>query len=165
MRILSVDPGTVFSGWALLDGETCRPIEFGKTDNGQLLSWLRNGIPAAVDVVAIEMVASYGMPVGREVFLTVLWIGRFYEAIQRGMPSAPIELQDRKWVKVHLCNNIRANDANIRQALVDRFAQGVSNHGKGTKAQPGWFYGFAVDVWQAYALGVCVADEHAEVRA
>lgn len=163
MRILAIDPGTVSSGWAVLDGDTCTPLDFGNTDNGQLLSWLRNGV-LAVDVVAIEMVASYGMPVGREVFLTVLWTGRFYEAIQRGMPAAPIELQPRSWVKVHLCNSMRAGDANIRQALVDRFAQGATNHGKGTKANPGWFYGFTADAWQAYALGVCVADEHQPAR-
>ena len=156
MRILAVDPGTTQSGWAVIDADTCQPLDFGKAANVQVLSWLRSDpLP---DVVAIEMVASYGMPVGREVFTTVLWIGRFYEALEsRGRKP---ELQDRKWVKVHLCNSIRANDATIRQALVDRFAQGEPNHGKGTKAKPGWFHGFAVDVWQAYALAVCVADEH-----
>ena len=160
MRILAIDPGTVSSGWALLDGYDCKPYDVGKTDNGQVLSWLRNGVPRA-DVVAIEMVASYGMPVGREVFTTVLWIGRFYEALEhRGQRP---ELHERGFVKVHLCRSLKANDANIRRALVDRFAEGMSNHGKGTKANPGWFYGFAVDVWQAYALGVCVADEHNEV--
>ena len=52
----------------------------------------------------------------------------------------------------------RAKDANIRQALVDRFAPGQPNHGKGTKDEPGWFHGFRADVWQAYALAVLVAD-------
>ena len=56
------------------------------------------------------------------------------------------------------CHGSRAKDTNIRQALVDRFAPGQPNHGKGTKAEPGWFYGFRADVWQAYALAVYVAD-------
>jgi hypothetical protein len=163
MRILSIDPGTVSSGWSLIDADDCRPHDGGKTDNGQVLSWLRNGVPQA-DVVAIEMVSSYGMPVGREVFTTVLWIGRFYEAVQRNGGIKP-ELHDRGFVKVHLCHSVRATDATIRQALIDRFASGVENRGKGTKAKPGWFHGFAADQWQAYALAVCVADEHAEVHA
>lgn len=53
---------------------------------------------------------------------------------------------------------MKANDATVRQALVDRFAPGQPNHGKGTKAAPGWFHGFRADVWQAYALAVYVAD-------
>ena len=164
MRILSIDPGTTESGWALIDGDTCQPIEFGKNGNGKVLDWLRHGALAA-DVIAIEMVASYGMPVGRDVFTTVLWIGRFYEAVERdrGAARRP-ELHDRGFVKVHLCRSVKANDANIRQALVDRFAEGQPNFGKGTKANPGWFHRFAVDVWQAYALAVCVADEHAQVH-
>ena len=52
----------------------------------------------------------------------------------------------------------KAKDSNIRQALVDRFAPGQPNYGKGTKAQPGWFYGFNADIWQAYALAVYAAD-------
>ena len=45
------------------------------------------------------------------------------------------------------------------QALVDRFAPGQPNHGKGTKAEPGFFYGFRADVWQAFALAVYAADQ------
>ena len=51
--------------------------------------------------------------------------------------------------KLNLCQDSRAKDANIRQALIDRFASGTPNGGKGTKKAPGWFYGFSDDVWQA----------------
>lgn len=32
------------------------------------------------------------------------------------------------------------------------------NHGKGTKAAPGWFHEFRADIWQAMALAVYTAD-------
>ncbi len=47
---------------------------------------------------------------------------------------------------------MRAKDANISQALRDRFGE------KGTKAHPGWFYGVSKDVWSAIAVGVAYYD-------
>ena len=67
----------------------------------------------------IEMVASYGMSVGREVLDTVLWIGRFYQALNT---CCPVRLLCRIEEKRHICHNTRANDAAIRRALIDRFA-------------------------------------------
>ena len=118
---------------------------------------LRTSHPAGGDSTAthaaIEMVASYGMAVGAEVFDTCVWIGRFHEAIFGGArPHLPARGQAPP------LRHAKAKDANITQALVDRFAPGQPNRGKGTKAAPGFFYGFAADMWQAYALAVLVAD-------
>jgi hypothetical protein len=85
-----------------------------------------------------------------------VWIGRFAER----SPVTP-ELVYRRDVKLHHCHSAKAKDANITQALIDRFAPGVPNKGKGTKAEPGWFYGFRADIWQSYALAVYVADTKA----
>lgn len=150
--VLAIDPGNVESAYALIDTTTRRPVEFGKIPNPLLLDRLPN--LAHGTVTAIEMVASYGMPVGREVFETCVWIGRYQQQISYRLP----QLVYRQPVKLHHCNSARAKDSNIIQALVDRFASGQPNKGKGTKADPGWFYGFAADVWQAYALAVYVAD-------
>lgn len=171
-RVLAIDPGNTESAYALIDQATRRPMEFAKVPNGDLLDELEglttyghaHGLCA--DVVAIEMVASYGMPVGADVFETCVWIGRFYERINtRGSLGIDVRLVKRHPVKLHHCQSARAKDSNITQALVDRFAPGQPNRGKGTKNEPGWFHGFAADVWQAYALAVYIADTHSPVPA
>lgn len=80
------------------------------------------------DKVIIEMVASYGMPVGKEVFDTCVWIGRFKQrALSEGKE---VEYIYRKDEKMNICHSMKAKDSNIRQALIDRF--GVV----GTKKNP-----------------------------
>jgi hypothetical protein len=151
--VLAIDPGNAESAYVLID-EDCRPVEFGKVPNDELridvLPPLLNGLHNDRDRVAIEMVRSYGMPVGAEVFETVVWIGRLFErSLTWGHRPHLIYRGD---VKVHHCHSAKAKDANVRQALIDRFGD------KGTKSNPGWFYGFKADVWQAMALAVYVAD-------
>ena len=162
-RILAIDPGNTHSGWCIIDADTRRPQWHGKNANPDVLTACYGDDPAAhmpffsdVDHVVIEMIASYGMAVGAELFETCVWIGRFHEAIRISGPAP--QLVKRQPVKLHHCHSPRATDSNVRQSLVDRFAPGQRNHGKGTKADPGWFYGFAADVWQAYALAVYIAD-------
>ena len=41
--ILAIDPGHTESGWVLIDGETCQPLEFGKTPNAEVLDLFRRG--------------------------------------------------------------------------------------------------------------------------
>jgi hypothetical protein len=160
--ILAIDPGNTESGYALIDYVTCQPVEVGKIPNEDLLDllcqWLDGG-EGSIDNVAIEMVASYGMPVGKDVFETCVWIGRFAQVVDSfGAFGMPCDLVYRADVKLHLCHTTKAKDANITQALIDRFAAGEPNRGKGTKADPGWFFGFKADIWQAYALAVLTAD-------
>ena len=153
-RTLAIDPGNTESAYVVIEDDTRRPVTFGKIPNDHLLGKMdMDPNVHFADRVVIEMVASYGMPVGADVFETCVWIGRFVE-------RAPVEpvLQVRGPVKLHHCRSSKAKDSNIIQALVDRFAPGQPNRGKGTKDAPGWFYGFAADVWQAYALAVYAAD-------
>ena len=103
-----------------------------------------------IDKLVIEMIASYGMPVGKEVFETCVWIGRFVElAIVQNIDIAYIYRKDEK---MNICHNMKAKDSNIRQALIDRFGP------VGTKKNPGWFYGFKADIWSAYAVGITYLD-------
>lgn len=151
MTILALDPGNTQTGYAILEMPEFRLIKFGKADNTSLLTLVANSdILYDVDAVAIEMVASYGMAVGREVFETCVWIGRFHQAADH--PNTHYVY--RKEEKEILCGSLRAKDANIRQALIDRYARHDLKNGKGTKGNPDVFYGVSKDVWAAIAVGV-----------
>ena len=156
LTLLAIDPGTFASGWAILDMETCRPEKCGKTDNSELIRMIGERELWAPEAV-VEMMTSYGARVGRETLETLVWIGRFIqELVRQGTGTRSMYRRD---VKLELVGLTRATDADLRQYLEDRFAYGTRNHGKGTKEQPGWFYGFHADIWQAYALGVAFLDK------
>lgn len=148
MTILAIDPGPVESAWVVYDGRV--PCAFAKWDNRKIRETLDGHLSGACRSVVIESVASYGMPVGVEVFETVWWAGRFHEiVVAGGREGARLP---RKDVKLHLCHSPRANDATIRQALIDKF--GGKDVAIGKKAAPGPLYGLKADCWQALALGV-----------
>lgn len=150
MKILSIDPGNEFSGYCIIDSETYKPLEFGKIENNELLEIIKT---RQYDNSAIEMIASYGMSVGKSVFDTCVWIGRFIQVL-----NVPYKYIYRRDEKMEICGSMRAKDTNIRHALIDRFAKHDFNSGKGTKANPDWFYGFKADVWSAYAIAVTYID-------
>ena len=95
-----------------------------------------------------------------EVFDTCFWIGRFWEFATLYGVSHPPQKIFRREEKLYLCGRASAKDANIRQALVDRYAPGQPNYGKGTKKNPGFFYGFAADMWAAMAVAVTYFDKY-----
>ena len=152
MKVLAIDPGTTQSAWVVMDSETLKPEVASILENSELLSRLYR-IDLAEWRFAIEMVASYGMPVGKEVFETCVWIGRFWEALHIRSIYEP-ELIYRREEKLHICESPKANDATIRHALIDRFAEHDFKFGRGTKKNPDWFYGFKQDMWAAYAVGL-----------
>ena len=150
MKVLAIDPGNRKSAWCMIDGETLRPLFFDKEENQVVLTAVQH-IP--YDRIVIERVASYGMAVGRDVFETCEWVGRFTQAAR-----VPPDYVYRQEEKLHICGDSRAKDTNIRRALIDRFAQHDLKNGKGTKKNPDWFYGFSADVWQAYAVAVTYVE-------
>lgn len=154
MNILAIDPGPTQSAYLVL--EDGKPTMHAKVPTGELLKEIRNtfgdshALFAGCDHLAIEMVQSFGMSVGQEIFETVLWTGRMIEAWPRAH-----SLVYRKDVKMHFCHSMRAKDSNIRTALIDRFG-GESAIGR--KAAPGPLYGISGDVWSALAIAVYFAD-------
>lgn len=161
--ILGLDPGNKETGYCIVD-ENLKPIMFGKEPNEIVMAICKTTLVEAdmnTDsyIVAIERVASYGMAVGSEVFETCEWIGRFAQELGH---FAPVDYVYRRDEKKYICGSPTANDAAIRRALADRFAYGEPNYGKGTKKQPGFFYGFKADIWSAYA--VCVTYHDMEIE-
>lgn len=142
---LAVDPGTVESGYVLMQGG--RVVQSGVEDNELLLKRVSE---SGADLLAIEMIASYGMAVGESTFKTCVWIGRFQQAWHS--PKS-VRLVFRKDVKLHLCGTYKAKDANIRQALIDKIGP------QGKKSAPGPTYGVKSHAWSALAVAVTVNQQ------
>ncbi len=153
MMWLAIDPGPQRSAW--LEYRDGRVSAFGIDSNAELLRIARGSL---ADALAIEAIASYGMAVGSEVFETCVWSGRL---IQRWADShgdgAIASRVYRRDVKLHLCGSARAKDANVRQALIDRFGPG-KDRAIGRKASPGPLFGVTSHVWSALAVAVTADD-------
>ena len=156
MRILAIDPGNAESGWVMVD-EILFPLAFAKEPNDAVESIITLQ-SEHIDRVVIERIASYGMAVGREVFETCEEVGRL--SVLAETCGIPVSYVYRKDEKLTICGSPKANDANIRRALIDRFARHDLKNGKGTKADPDWFYGFKADIWAAYAVAVTWHDSY-----
>jgi hypothetical protein len=149
MKILSIDPGTTESGWCLyVDGA---PYNCGVLPNDDMLAQVagHETIFRGDGHLAIEMVASYGMAVGKETFRTVWWSGRFAQAWPDHERLVEVYRAD---VKMHLCGNMKAKDANIRQRIIDLF--GGKDHAIGKKAAPGPLYAVKSHAWAALAVAM-----------
>ena len=182
-RVLSLDPGTTRTGWCIIEDGV--PVGWGHDDN----EWVKGmfKVEPTDDVLVIEDVGHYGLPVGRDVFETVKWIGRFIERY-----TGPVALIPRPEVLVNLCGKRQgANDSSVRQALIDRFGgDAVAVGGKkcqvckgkgwvgrgrpkcpdcglntgvfdgtGYETPPGVLYGVSGHVWSALAVGVTYLDQ------
>lgn len=192
-RLLCIDPGSSASGVVLLDLDIpSGPVVWAaKVENHDLVGWLRSravvGGPdlSGPHVLVVEMIASYGMRVGAEVFETCVMIGRCLESW-----SGESVRIFRREVKLAMCGSPRANDADIRHAILDRFGgksaalarptkcptckgAGKFGIGRGSKrtthdchacgktglvGAPGPLHGVIRDCWSALALGLTYSE-------
>ena len=149
MKIFTIDPGPKQSAFLKWDSEHETITSFGIVENDELLKMVRLIKP--YEQIVCEMIQGFGMPVGKEIFETVLFIGQIKEASL--MVGHSLNLIYRKEIKQHFCNTNRATDSNIRCVLIDRFGP------PGTKKQPGKLYGIKKDEWSALALAVYFSDQ------
>ena len=139
--VYAIDPGPRVHGVVVYSGGlVAQAMDMTTSELQQYLRRTR-----VIDTVACEWIASYGMPVGKEVFETVLQIGMLHAA-------TPMRLIPRADIKLHLCGSMRAKDANIRQALLDKLGP------VGTKKNPGPLYGVSGHKWAALAVAVTAAE-------
>jgi len=135
--IFAIDPGPEKSAFVQWNGKV---IDHGHIDNFEMRQLL---IGREYDVVACEMVASYGMAVGASVFDTCVWVGRFTEVAR-----TETILCYRKDIKMFLCKTMRSKDKDIRQSLLNLVGQ------QGTKDNQGPTYGLKSHTWSALAVAV-----------
>ena len=160
MLILAIDPGPTQSALLVYQSDTNLIAWADILENADALKVCLGSTekcPYLAQHLVVEMVESFGMAVGKEVFETVFWVGRFFQA-WRGGDDVRHRVY-RKQVKMHLCQSMRAKDPNIRQALIDMFPKtGKDGKGRpsaiGTKNAKGLLFGLHDDLWSALAVAV-----------
>jgi hypothetical protein len=149
MNILAIDPGTTETAYVVLvDDEIA---EFEKDENEEVRQRVAQLLDKKlVDHVVIEMVKSYGMRVGADIFETCVYIGELKRTAEdRG---ATVHRMGRKEVVLEVCRSPRASDGDVIQAMKDRWGE------PGTKKTPGATYGIKDDIWQALGLATAFKD-------
>jgi hypothetical protein len=161
LKILAIDPGTTESAFVLWQSEPGFVLDHGKHPN-ELVLRLPTANYNPGDAVVIEMIEGYGMAVGKEVFETLVWIGRYLERYTAQCHVGVfVERLSRRDVKLEMCGSARAKDAEVRQAAIDRAGPPSTTvdtigpkGGRKRTVVPGPTYGLAADEWQCLALAL-----------
>lgn len=175
-KILAIDPGTIKSAYCIASEDyTFGPA--GKVENETVLRLVKE---CEYDEVAIECMESRflggehtaGQRIGSETYDTCIWIGRYMEAAAtRGKQIARVyRSEERSRIIPSKRNRLpplpepapRGTDAQIRAALIRRFARHDMKNGKGTAGNKDVFYGFRADMWSAAAVAVVYLDRKRE---
>lgn len=154
MSTLAIDPGPQQSGWCYMRGNEL--LDSGVWANEDMLDFVQHRhFQINPTRLAVEMIASYGMPVGKDIFETCVWIGRYVQAWHN---PTTVRLVYRKDVKMHLCGTTAAKDANVRQAIIDLYpaSGGGATPQIGIKAKPGPLYGVSTHAWPAIGVALTV---------
>ena len=149
--VFAIDPGPTQSAYVMW--EENKISNHAKLDNEQIHDVVRRvvDINTSKEVVfAIEHMQCFGMPVGAEVFETAYFIGELRELIE--LAGFEWKKVMRSQVKMHHCHNMRAKDANIRAALIDKYGP------PGVKKSPGVTYGLSGDMWSAFAIATYISE-------
>lgn len=156
MIVLGIDPGSTMSGWCAYDTDEKRPLVWGKSDNvlvrDTCAGYAKHGLP-----VIIEKMSGYGMTLGSELIEALEWTGEF-----RREAGAMLRRVTRRDVKLHLCETTKAGDAQVRDAIIQRY--GGRERAIGKKKTPGPLYGITGDVWAALSICITWAEQREAKR-
>ncbi len=145
-RILGIDPGNTQTAVVLWNGTSV--LTFAILKNEGVCNYIFGMNP---DAVAIEQVRGFGLKAGNELFDTCWWSGRFFQFCTALLVKCV--MLPRKTVVVHLCDQPRAGDTEIRAALIERIGP------VGTKKTPGPMLGLtSSDLRAALAVAVTYYD-------
>ena len=161
---LGIDPGSVRSGYVVFDKDEWEIVDCDIVGNYYLQQMVLEQYANKCKLV-IEKISSYGMRVGNTVFDTIYWTGRFAEKWYSLTYEEPYFLTRKEVVRI-LCMSVKANDADVRQAIIDMFPP--TGEGKipqiGTKKKKGPLYGLKKDMWQALALILAKLEEEYGIK-
>jgi hypothetical protein len=175
MTIMAIDPGPEESAYVEVTPNCdikggMGIVDYGIHPNSSIRAYLLAYCHTATEPrLVIEQIASMGMAVGAETFETCVWTGRFMEAFESQTGVGVVRIP-RIPIKVHICGTAKAKDANVRQALIDRFggkkalqkykAAKLNRHGAvivpAVKAGP--LAGISSHCWAALAVAVVYVD-------
>lgn len=149
---LGIDPGPRDCGYVLLRGNTV--VGAGIAPPDELADALRNRTTCGliVDAVACERITPYGVT-GASVAETAEVYGQLREAAR--VAALPFRGLYRATVKSAICGTAKANDSNVREALLRRWGGDTAI---GKKKAPGPLYGIRSHAWAALAVAVAARD-------
>lgn len=159
MRIIAIDPGTTKSAFVSWDtkqddfvqvDDNCRLGLIENTEFYDLAHHIVHNVQP--ELIAVEMIQSYGLTVGRSTFLTVLFVGTLVEKFRAfylghtDVLEPKMNFYGRPTIKAQVGGK---NDAQIRASLRIRYGEAK----KGEK-----LYGVKKDIWSALALATALTE-------
>ena len=162
--IIGIDPGPTQSGVVVYQPNVYKVQYADVVENENvhlrlttLPLWTVASTEYAQIVLAIEFPCFYGksVSIGRDVLETAAMVGWLEAEVMRGYSRKRVRIT-RRQVRMHLCGTMRSGDAQVWQALLDRY--GGRSTAIGNKKNPGPLYGVKSHARAALAVAITAAE-------
>lgn len=147
-RVMGIDPGPTVSGWAVYDGTD--PVVCGVDGNDDVVAMVKIAQARGPVTLVIERVQNYGRNVGKSLFDTLYWSGRFAQAgYDSGHVVQRLYFMD---VRQHFVGKKLARERDVWLKLVERY--GGAERAVGTRKAPGTIAHVKGHARSAFALAL-----------